>query len=86
MKILKLRNVISEINFLTELQYKLNVSEARISKFKETIQQEIPKFKQWNKIMENIGKNFRQRFTSPIRNTKRVKQNEHEGIMGGNGG
>lgn len=45
MKILKVRNVISEINFLTELQYKLNVSEARISKFKETIQQEIPEFK-----------------------------------------
>lgn len=37
MKILKLRNIISEINSLTELQYKLNVSEARISKFKETI-------------------------------------------------
>lgn len=37
MKILKLKNVISEINSLNELHYKLIVSEARISKCKETI-------------------------------------------------
>lgn len=36
MKILELRNVLSEINSLNELQYKLNLSEVGISKLKET--------------------------------------------------
>lgn len=37
MKILELRNELSEINSLNKLQYKLNVSEHRTRKRKETI-------------------------------------------------